>query len=119
MINLSVVYEAVIVGIYSDILFRIITGIVKKSSILTIFIVGVLKHFLGYYLQLQSGFCYFRGKGKAIITGNFVNECILEGIVFTIIYLLTLNAFITGFSLHIISEYIGIHNLFIKYICRK
>jgi hypothetical protein len=119
MIKPGVVYEAIVVGIYTDILFRIVTCIFKKSSILTILIVGILKHFLGYYLQLQSGFCYFRGKGKAIITDNFINECILEGIVFTIIYLLLHNAFIAGFSLHVISEYIGIHKLFIKYRCQK
>ena len=119
MIIPSVIYEAILVGIYTEIIFRIITVVLQNATIPTLFIVGFLKHFLGYYLQLQSSFCKYYGKGRAIITDNFINECIIEGVVFTLIYLLLPSAFISGFLLHIISEYTGIHNLFIKYRCRK
>ena len=117
MVNTFIIYEATIVGLYSDIIFRLVNFIYKKSSIFSLFIVGFLKHFLGYFLRLQTIFCKYRGKGKAIITRTFLSECIIEGIVFTIMYLLIPNAFITGFLLHIISEYIGVHKLFIKYRC--
>jgi len=119
MVIPSVLYEAIIVGIYTEIIFRIITMFLQNASIPTLFVVGFLKHFLGYYLQLQSSFCYYYGKSHAIITDNFINECIIEGIIFTLIYLLLPSAFMSGFLLHIISEYTGIHNLFIKYRCRK
>lgn len=119
MIERTVIYEAIIVGIYFEILFRIVTGIVKNTSVFTLFVVGFLKHFLGYYLQLQSAYCYFHGKGKAHITYNFINECILEGFVFTILYSLLPNAFIIGIFLHLISEYIGIHKVYIKYRCQR
>ena len=118
MLNINVIYEAIVVGIYLDILFRIIYIIFGTPSLFSLFFVGFLKHFFGYYLQLQSLFCKYRGKHKAIKNNYFLLNCVKEGIIFTLMYLFINNAFVTGFVMHIISEYIGLHKSFIRNSCR-
>ena len=118
MFKIRVICEAIVVGIYLDILFRIVNIIFRKTSIGSLFFTGFLKHFLGYYLYLHKLFCKFRGKNTAIKSNRFLINCVIEGFVFTIFYLIIKNAFITVFLMHIISEYIGIHTLFIKHSCQ-
>ena len=118
MFKLHVLYEAIVVGIYLDILFRIVNIIFTKTSIFSLFFTGFLKHFLGYYLYLHTLFCKFRGKNTAFRTKRFLLDCVIEGCIFTIFYLIIKNAFITGFLMHILSEYIGLHKLFIKHSCQ-
>jgi hypothetical protein len=111
---MNVIYligEAVIVGLYCFILFSFL-------SPLPIFWIGFLKHFLGYFFGLQEVYCINHGKKHSFITKYFIGECILEGIGFSILFYIFMNSFITGFVFHILSEYIGIHKLFIKYRCK-
>ena len=103
--------EALVVGMYSFFLFSIL-------SPLPIFWIGFLKHFLGYFLGLEYLYCIHHNKKENFITNYFIFECILEGIVFSILFYIFMNSFISGFIFHILSEYIGIHKLFIKYRCK-
>ena len=102
---------AIIVGIYSFTLFTIL-------SPLPIFWIGFLKHFLGYFLGLQYLYCNHHGKKESFITKYFIFECIWEGIGFSILFYIFMNSFMTGFIFHLLSEYTGIHKLFIKYRCK-
>jgi hypothetical protein len=102
--------EALLVGIYSFFIFYIF-------SPLPIFWIGFLKHFLGYFLGLHYIYCIQHGKKNIFITKYFIFECILEGFIFSILFYIFMNPFITGFIFHLLSEYIGIHKLFIKYRC--
>jgi hypothetical protein len=108
----TLIGEAVIVGIYSFIIF-------SAFSSLPIFWIGFLKHFLGYFLGLHELYCLHYGKKiKPVAIIFFIWECILEGIGFSILFYIFMNPFITGFVFHILSEYTGIHKLFIKYRCK-
>ena len=105
---INLIGEAVIVGIYSFFLFYIL-------SPLPIFWIGFLKHFLGYFLGLEY---LYHGKKENFITNYFIFECIWEGIGFSMLFYIFMNSFITGFTFHILSEYTGIHKVFIKYRCK-
>jgi hypothetical protein len=107
---INLIGEAIVVGIYSFVLFSIL-------SPLPIFWIGFLKHFLGYFLGLQYLYCIHHGKKHNFITEYFIGECIWEGIGFNILFYIFMNPFITGFTFHILSEYTGIHKVFIKYRC--
>jgi hypothetical protein len=107
----NLIGEATIVGIYSFIIFSLF-------STLPIFWIGFLKHFLGYFLGLHEMYCVYHGKKHIFITTYFIGDCILEGIGFSMLFYIFMNPFITGFVFHILSEYTGIHKLFIKYRCK-
>ena len=107
----NLIGEATIVGIYSTFLFSIFHP-------LPIFWIGFLKHFLGYFLGLQSLYCNHHGKKESFITKYFIFECICEGVCFNILFYIFMNSFITGFTFHLLSEYTGIHKVFIKYRCK-
>lgn len=104
--------ESVFVGFYCYILYYLL------NSYLPIFWIGFIKHFLGYYLGLQSIYCSHHGKEKSKITRVFLIDCLCEGIGFSILFYIFRNAFMVGVIFHLLSEYIGIHKLFIKYRCK-
>jgi len=108
---LHLIGEALIVGIFSFILFTLLPTT-------PIFWIGFLKHLLGYFVGLHEMYCIYHGKKGSFITKYFIGECILEGCGFIILFNIFNNSFITGFIFHILSEYTGIHKLFIKYRCK-
>jgi hypothetical protein len=136
--------ESMIVGIYTTIiavfLFYLIQIVNKSSKILLsirfFFVLGFLKHFLGYYLNLQTEYCNqgvqckknrlnFNLNLKAIQPSLLENSgeglaFVLMGLLFTNLFKiknLFLIAFLIGFSLHIFSDLTGIHTYFCKYYC--
>jgi len=140
--------ESIIVGIYTTIiavfLFYFIQIVNKSSKLLLsiwfFFLLGFLKHFLGYFLNLQTEYCNQGHQCKIIHQNQYLNlnldlkaippsilENIGEGIVFVLMGLLFTNlfkiknpfliAFLIGFSLHIVSDIVGLHTYFCKYYC--
>jgi hypothetical protein len=101
-----------------------------------IFVLGFLKHFLGYYLLKYSNFyCNYGESCKNILDEDeeyYVNdndylvyECILEGFLFVILFILLGNIFknttlivlLIPMILHICAEYLGIHSRYCKLHC--
>ena len=111
---IKLLLQSVFVGIYSVSIFILLS----KIGYPNLFLTGFIKHFLGYILGLQDIFC------KCLIDYPFLSlmrDCSLEGILF-LIFLQGSNLFtkfLFGFSLHIISEYLGIHKYFCKSYCIK
>ncbi len=139
---MNYIFESIIVGIYSLILFLLLVNIPISISInnttVLIFITGFTKHLLGYLLKIHDYYCNY-GYACSIITQkpkkyeyksvnkNIIIESILEGLLFILFYNILrhvcniknnlLNIFIIGVLLHIFAEKLGIHTLFCKNTC--
>lgn len=112
MYLVSLLGESVFVGFYCYILYYLL------NSYIPIFWIGFIKHFLGHFLGLQTIYCSRHGKTKSIITKSFFIDCLCEGLGFNILFFIFRNAFMVGVIFHLVSEYTGIHKLFIKYRCK-
>lgn len=119
--------ESVFVGGLSLALYTIIQFVIKDPFIFVFFILGVLKHVLGYYLGIQSAYCRIYNKTK-IQAIRFKNVTLLfEGLGFVIIGKMLswmipnrfIIAFLTGALIHIIAEKTGIHKYFLKTQCME
>jgi len=130
--------EALFVGLYTSLLYYLIS-FVKLNFFILIFIIGFLKHFFGYLIGLHYYYCNYGEKCIDIhnIHNNndnyksnpkkLIEDSIYEGLFFIffgsilklIIYNKLLLFFILGFSIHILSEFIGIHAYFCIKKCKK
>jgi hypothetical protein len=128
------IFEAFFVGIYSCIIYSLIIPVIDEYLI-TLFVVGFLKHFLGFELSLHSIYCKF---GSACERSNhrdeyiakvgwkqLLTESLLEGSAFMALgYLFSflsndklLGVFLIGFTLHNVTEISGLHHKFCKKRC--
>ncbi len=131
---MEVILEALFVGIYSLLLFIPLSYVFHKWILL--FILGFVKHFLGYIFNLHNYYCnygnacssYFSNlviPGSLYVPQNYpilVLESLIEGFCFVILgYLFTninmYSIFIIGCIMHILTELGGIHFLFCKNKC--
>lgn len=128
--------EAILVGIYTFIIFLCISFFPIHNIYLLLFFIGFVKHFLGYYLYFQQYYCNYgyacsSKKQKKLITpfAELFGESCIEGlaciglgtILLQIPYLHKREKiifFLLGFILHIISELIGLHTYFCKNKCQ-
>ena len=119
--------ESLFVGIYVCVIFFFTSYVVSSNFVLLLFVVGFLKHFLGYYLKIQDYYCNscVKGSKSQVSTRNLIIESILEGGVFIILGLLLkvfiesrwILMFLLGFLLHMIAEFTGVHKYFCKNRC--
>lgn len=119
--------ESVFVGGFTVAIYTIIQFVIKDPFIFVFFILGVLKHALGYYLGIQSAYCriYNKTKTQAIRFTNI--SLVLEGLSFFIVGKMFswvipnrfIIAFLTGTLIHIIAEKTGIHTYFLKTQCME
>lgn len=119
--------ESIFVGVYVCVISFFVSYIVSSNFALLLFVVGFLKHFLGYYLKIQDYYCASCVKGSKSYTTKQIlfGESILEGVVFIIMGLLLkvfienhlVLMFLLGFLLHIIAEFVGVHKYFCKNRC--
>ena len=136
--------ESTIVGIYTTVLAFVLSFFIPSTQknvlnfIFFFFTLGFIKHFLGFYLGLQSFYCNYgiecrkrenNTNLKARKPSFFEN--LSEGIIFVVFGLILKNlfsifkygnniyliSFFTGFFLHLISDIIGVHTFFCKYYC--
>ena len=132
------IVEAIFVGIYCGFIYSILSQFIDEFMIL-LFVVGFLKHFLGYHLSLHSMFCKYGeacershhettdSTARMVHTEMLAYESFLEGFAFFIFgYFMTmvckdrlLVVVTIGFLLHIIAEKLGIHKSFCKIRCIK
>ena len=55
------IYESIIVGIYTCIIYALISPILYKVHlILLFFVVGIIKHLIGYYLSIHEYYCKYK-----------------------------------------------------------
>ena len=144
---LKLIVEAVLVGIYSSVLFLILFTFISNKYIL-LFVLGFLKHFLSYYLTFQTFYCnnsfacnkvlhksgnsYSDTTNKNITyaasNSNLFIESILEGVWFLIIGSSIFYAvnkkirpsviiFLIGVATHLLTDFLNIHEFFCKHNC--
>ena len=116
MINVSIIIEALFVGLYTQ-------GI--SYFIKNIFLLGFIKHLLGHYLNLHTYYCKYGNaclkikkysKDKVSII-QLIVESILEGFLFIIMNNITKNKFLIGLLLHLIFDVFGLHRIFCLFRC--
>jgi hypothetical protein len=130
------ILEALFVGIYSAVLFRILFFLIKNEYSL-LFTLGFLKHFLSYYVGIQSFFCNHGYACKILSHSdniyiatdkNLFIESFLEGLWFLTVGTLIFNSigkvkpfivmFVIGFFTHLLSEKMKIHKYFCRHNCQ-
>lgn len=133
---MNFILEALFVGLYSAVLFRILFFLIKNEYIL-LFTLGFLKHFLSYYAGIQTFYCNYGyackkithdGVSRYTATNNtlFI-ESLLEGLWFLTIGTIIFSSirkikpfiviFMIGFFTHFLSEKMQIHKYFCKHNC--
>jgi hypothetical protein len=133
---MNIIFEALIVGAYSIINYVIISNILYFNKYTLLFIIGFIKHLIGYYSGLHSYYCVngktctqVNNKYKSAYITNYelVIESLFEGLLFlifgSILLYLKINIiiiyFLLGFILHLLFEQLSIHSHFCKKRCKK
>lgn len=126
MRKMIIIAEAFIIGVISLFLYLLLNLIVD-NLIIQLFLLGFFKHYLSYVIGLQSFYCKFKLNNNRYQSkpDNIIFESILEGLIFVYLGLLLTkiitNKFILiftlGFIIHIIAEFYGVHEIFLKYNC--
>ena len=159
------VIESIAVGLYSLFIFYVLSQTTtinsKTKAIILLFTTGFLKHLLGNILQIHDYYCN-HGSACSFLqlrenqtespikyisqntTAMLILECIIEGIIFVILYNMILYifnqqlakqsqqsankqsqtrnnmtiVFLIGFIMHVLSEKTGIHTYFCKTRCK-
>jgi hypothetical protein len=128
---MNYLFESIIVGAYSSIVYLITKNFVNNVYLL-FFLIGFIKHLLGYLLNIHTFYCNYgyacsnKNKNKVAIYTNYLfAESVIEGILYLSFGLLfnkiiknkLIDIFIVGVLLHIISEKLKIHIFFCKNRC--
>lgn len=123
--------EAILVGLFCVFLYWGLQWI--KPFLLLLFVLGVLKHSLGYVSGLESLYCNYGEACKAIhplfrteaYTDRLILESLMEGLVFALGGLLFYDTskvyvvFLIGFVIHLLAEFSGLHTEFCEKNCRR
>jgi len=123
---MNYIFESIFVGLYSITIYYLLLFL-KISIIPFLFMIGFIKHFIGYFI-LHSFYCkyghachnkYTTIKSQSLFKIGF--ESIIEGVLFVWMgnilryYLgIPLSIFIIGIVLHLLAEWFGIHAQFCK-----
>jgi hypothetical protein len=123
------VLEAIFIGIFSLIIYFSLITIYKPIKglpfLVLLFILGILKHLVGYIIGLQTAYCKKYKSPSANAGFPLIFDNLLEGFLFIILgsflsiiikkkYIII---FLIGFLLHIIFEFAELHNYFINKRC--
>jgi len=133
---MKLIFESIFVGLYSAMLFNLLFFVIKNEYIL-LFTLGFLKHFLSYYLGIQTFFCNHGYACKKLshsdntyiaTNNNLFIESLLEGLWFLTIGSIVFSSigkvkpfivmFFIGFFTHLLCEKIKIHKYFCRYNCQ-
>ena len=134
--------ESILVGIYSVIIYSFISYFIP-SFFLSLLIVGLIKHYLGYYLGIHTVYCKYGDKclknhnnnTNYTSNNNFIYYyCFLDMFLYFIFgYILAtllfwihnlkikyiIIFFLIGFIVHIFAERYFIHDAFCMINCNK
>ena len=114
-------FEALFIGLFSLGIFSILQFFTLLDWKISFFTTGVLKHFLGYWLGIQDAYCRFY-TGVSHVPPPSSMELILEGFAYCLIggwFRLVIKnpwilLFCIGFALHLLVEWSGIHDWFLR-----
>jgi hypothetical protein len=123
-----IIIESIFVGLYTLCLFNIINIVKIFTFNNQIFLLGFMKHFLGYYLGLHTYYCKYgyscNNQNKIADSTYIIIDSIMEGFLFLFIFkfilLNTIDEYkiiIVGFLLHFIFDILSLHKIFCKYRC--
>jgi hypothetical protein len=135
---MNYIFESIIVGIYSVILFIIISYFIKNKYFI-LFIVGFIKHLLGGYLNIHNFYCNYGyscylhndcKNGKCYDDKKYLFlRSLFEGLLYLFVGSILIELpfdlkniylyFLIGFILHLFFEWLGIHKYFYKTYCKK
>lgn len=123
-------FEAFVVGLISLVIFVFINYI-PCSFFIKLFLVGFIKHYFNYLSGLQSFYCdlylsNMENNKYEVKSTSILIESLLEGFIYIYIGLLIskviknnyIMIFTLGFIIHILSEFYGIHSIFLKNNCK-
>ena len=126
------IIEALIVGIYSVLIYLFFVRFIYKNLFILLLVVGFFKHFLGSSLGLHdwycnNGFaCKKENKNNEANTRYLLRDSIYEAILYLVVgfilkSILTNSAlfFAIGVILHILAEKLLIHRYFCRESCVK
>jgi hypothetical protein len=128
------IIEALLVGTYSTLLYLLYSPIdnIFNNIYITLLVVGFFKHYLSYYIGLHTFYCRYGeackkynlyiAKNNRFLLYESIFEAISYLLVGSIIYQCITNNklyifFSIGFILHIVFEYLQVHNRFCKERC--
>ncbi len=121
---MNYIIEAVLVGIYSVILY-LLSSIFTQNLYILLLVCGFCKHLLGGALGIHEWYCKYKfNKTKLYKTNILFIESLLESLLYLFVGI-TFNYFIVdriilffmiGFLLHILFEILTIHKYFCYYI---
>jgi len=131
---MNYILEAILVGIYTIIIYLTCTFLHFKNSYILLFLVGFNKHLFGYIINLHSYYCKhgFACTNKTIYKTTkltIVVESFFEGLLFVVLGSVLLFSaflqknkmsmfFLLGFILHVLFELLGIHSRFCEERCK-
>ena len=115
---MNVITESVFVGLYTTFLAFVLKPFIKNKY-LFLFILGFMKHFLGYYLYIQTIYCKLKDKELHLNFSRLLIQCIMEGIAFVCIgisigYTSMAHIFLLGMFIHLYAETLFVHYYFCK-----
>ena len=130
------IFESVLVGIYSCLLYSIIKIYITNLNSL-LFLTGFFKHMFGYLFNIHTLYCNYgyacnsdsdlnnKQYKKALFTNYLWIESIIEGLGYLFFGLIlntfkfnkTLVVFLIGMLLHLLFEKLKIHQIFCKNRC--
>jgi hypothetical protein len=135
---MNYIFESIIVGIYSVILFIIISYFIKNKYFI-LFIVGFIKHLLGGYLNIHNFYCNYGyscylhndcKNGKCYDDKKYLFlRSLFEGLLYLFVGSMLIELpfclkniylyFLISFILHLFFEWLGVHKYFCKTYCKK
>ena len=125
------VYESLFVGIYSCVLYIFIP---INDTMLALFVVGFLKHYLGNLLGIHDYYCNNGCACKARQPSKYVAtqmalilESVAEGGLFLLLGIILIQIqknmivtyFLIGMLLHLLFEFSGAHQKICAYRCKR
>ena len=115
------------VGVFTSIIYLLLLPF-KLEYFVLLFLYGFFKHLFGYYLGIQTFFCNqnLPGTKSVVPFPQLILECIFEGLLFLSFGFLLVKCglhrfiipYIIAFSIHIVVDSTGLHNLFLKHRCK-
>jgi len=127
---MNYIFESIIVGIYSCIIYVIINKFINNVYTL-LFLSGFIKHLFGYLLNIHTLYCNYgyacnnHAPKSALFTNYLWIESIIEGFLYLFLGVIftqfipnkILVLFLIGVLLHLIFEKLKIHYIFCKTRC--
>lgn len=127
---LILLFEAIFIGIYSLLLYILLSKLLNNTTILFWFILGFIKHSMAYSLYLHHYYCKYgyaccNNKKQNANTTYLLSDSIYEGLLFIIIGFLWmplfknkyLGIFLCLMIIHFIMEFSKVHSHFCKTRC--